>query len=460
MKTILRYILIHLVLLLGFSVLLSAQAGSVLTLDEGSFRLEQTNALGGVNIDPIGKDPSNRACFRLKLRLDRMTPEEVRQVDVIVIGGNVVLMKREVAYGGNGLIVEMTARSNTRFYIRHPSLGESNTVTVSPEADKVYMMDGWADQKLTVVVFCAKPGAEVWLDGAYRGKIGPDNTLNIPDVMAGPHSLKVQLGEDTSDQQIEVTSAKVLFMIELKNSVSSVVRETLTVKGVSFDMIMVEGGTFTMGATPEQGSYDDNAEKPTHEVTLSDYYIGETEVTQALWKAVMGNNPTKCDIGNNIGNNRPVTNVSWEDCQKFIKKINKLTNRTFRLPTEAEWEYAARGGNKSKGYKYSGSNSIDEVAWYYDNSGSNTHEVKTKLPNELTLYDMSGNIDEWCQDWFGPYGSNVQSNPYGPAHGSLRVSRGGCWLFMKEDCRVSRRSNDDPVEGLNDLHGLRLVLVP
>ena len=802
MKAILRYILILAFGVFGFSVSLSAQAGSVLTLDEGSFRLEQTNALGGVNIDPIGKDRSNRPCFRLKLRLDRMTPEDIRQVEVKVIGGNVVLMKREVATGGNGLIVEMTAKSGTRFYIKHPSLGESNTVTVSPEADKVYLMDGWADQKLTVVVSCAKAGADVWLDGVYRGKTGADMTLNVKDVMAGPHTVRIQSGEDSAEQQIEVTSEKVYFNVELKSAahlqqfvvfnvtpadalvelngemlfvsdgmaqklmrfgtyaykviakdyhpaegritvddvnkkkvvnvslkpafgwiniggtsvdgavvyiddrmvgraplkserlpsgvhsvkivrqmyrnyetpvtvtdgavaelhpalvadfetvtfttdkdaeiwvneqrrgtgtwtgdlgtgsyivecrklnhrttretitvspgmpvtrialkapqpiygVLSVMsapgnaeawldgkhigqtpvylpqtligshtlkltksgcadwtgnvnvaegqiaevnatlqsgapvtftsnaagaqlyldgvllgpangtydvafgshtavcrvpgksditktinvsqtggdrsvaftsgRETITVNGVSFDMIMVEGGTFTMGATSEQGSDAYKDEKPTHKVTLSDYYIGETEVTQALWQAVMGSNPSYFK-----GNSNPVERVSWNDCQEFIRKLNSLTGRTFRLPTEAEWEFAARGGNESKRYKYSGSKNVKDVAWYDGNSGSKTHIVKTKSPNELGLYDMSGNVWEWCQDWFGSYSSNAQTNPQGSYSGSDRVLRGGGWLYGARSCRVSYRSSDSP-DRRNDGSGLRLVLVP
>ena len=157
--------------------------------------------------------------------------------------------------------------------------------------------------------------------------------------------------------------------------------KTYTVNGVSFTMIGVEGGTFTMGATSEQGSdaYDD--EKPTHQVTLNSYYIGETEVTQALWQAVMGSNPSYF-----TGNlQRPVEEVSWGDCQTFIKRLNKLTGENFRLPTEAEWEYAARGGKESKGYKYSGSNTIGDVAWYGDNSSSKTHAVKTKQPNELGI---------------------------------------------------------------------------
>lgn len=803
MKKILSLVILPIVLFCGFSLSLSAQAGSVLTLDEGSFRLEQTNALGGVNIDPIGKDRSNRACFRLKLHLDRMTPEDIRQVEVKVLGGNVVLMKREVASGGNGLILEMTARPGTRFYIKHPSLGESNTGTINPEADKVYLMNGWADQKLTVVVSCAKAGADVWLDGVYRGKTGADMTLSVKDVMAGHHTVKVQSGEDTAEQQIEVTSDKVYFNIELKSAAhlqqfvvfnvtpadalvelngemlfvadgmaqklvrfgtytykviakdyhpaegritvddvnqkkvvnvslkpafgwidisgssvdgaivyiddkmvgkaplksdkvasgvhnvkivrqmyrnyeSSVTvtdgavaelrpvlaadfetvtlttdadseiwineqqrgtgswtgdlgtgsyivecrkpnhrttsetitvspgmsvtkislkspqpiygvlsimsapgnaevwldgenigltpiylpqiligshtlkltksgcadwtgnvnvaegqiaeinatlqsgapvtftsnvasaqlyldgvllgpangtydvafgshtvvckadgkkdltksitiyqtdinrtvncrfgaaRETITVNGVSFDMIMVEGGTFTMGATSEQGNDADSDEKPTHKVTLSDYYIGETEVTQALWQAVMGNNPSSYK-----GNSNPVESVSWNDCQEFIRKLNSLTGRTFRLPTEAEWEYAARGGNESKGYKYSGSNSIDNVAWYKSNSSFKTHAVKTKSPNELGIYDMAGNVYEWCQDYYGFYSSNAQTNPRGPSSFSNRVLRGGSWSRGAGSCRVSHRSDYSP--GCSRDYGLRLVLVP
>ncbi|MBQ0023997.1 MAG: formylglycine-generating enzyme family protein [Prevotellaceae bacterium] len=217
-------------------------------------------------------------------------------------------------------------------------------------------------------------------------------------------------------------------------------------------MIPVEGGTFTMGATAEQGSdaYDD--EKPAHSVTLRSYMIGETEVTQALWEAVMGKNPSK-----HKGNNRPVECVSWKDCQKFIDKLNSLTGKRFRLPTEAEWEYACRGGNRSKGYKYSGSNTLSDVAWYADNSGGTTHDVKTKSPNELGIYDMSGNVWEWCSDWKGSYSSSSQTNPTGAASGSGRVRRGGSWYNNAWICRSSFRGGSTPGHSSSDL-GLRLVL--
>ncbi|MBP5515729.1 MAG: formylglycine-generating enzyme family protein [Bacteroidales bacterium] len=238
-------------------------------------------------------------------------------------------------------------------------------------------------------------------------------------------------------------------------------KQTITVNGVSFDMVYVEGGTFTMGCTSEQGSDCDCWEKPYHQVTLSNYYIGETEVTQALWKAVMGSEPTYMDGWTSefgYGDNYPAYRVSWDDVQIFIRELNRITGRTFRLPTEAEWEYAARGGSKSRGYKYSGSESIDSVAWYRDNSGNKTHPVKTKRPNELGLYDMSGNVSEWCSDWFGSYIILSQTNPEGSSSGSYRVNRGGSWGMHAWRCRVSDRNHFN-ASLHNFILGFRLVLV-
>lgn len=240
---------------------------------------------------------------------------------------------------------------------------------------------------------------------------------------------------------------------------ASGVNETFTVNGVRFEMVYIEGGTFTMGATSEQESdaYDD--EKPTHSVTLSDYYIGKFEVTQELWKAVIGNNPSKFK-----DSTKPVESVSWNDCQTFIRKLNNLLSsqldgKRFALPTEAQWEYAARGGMKSRGYKYAGSNMIDNVAWYTNNSVGTTHKVGTKFPNELGLYDMSGNVREWCHDWNGSYSSHPQTNPIGPSNGSYLMNRGGSWFIYAGFCRVSRRYISSPSNRCYDL-GLRLVLLP
>ena len=221
---------------------------------------------------------------------------------------------------------------------------------------------------------------------------------------------------------------------------------TLTVNGVTYRMVYVNGGTFQMGTMYVY-------EKPVHSVTLSSYYIGQTEVTQALWKAVMGSNPS-----NFKGDNLPVEQVSWKDCQKFIKKLNQLTGEHFRLPTEAEWEFAAKGGRQSKGYTYSGSNNLYDVAWYTDNSGNKTHPVGYKQPNELGIYDMSGNVWEWCQDWFGFYSSSAQTNPTGPTSGYGRIIRGGC--CFNDDatyCRTANRNSNLEPSVTSSHVGLRLA---
>ena len=244
-------------------------------------------------------------------------------------------------------------------------------------------------------------------------------------------------------------------------------RGLLTVKGVRYQMVAVQGGTFMMGTNmvpkvsknwlsfkkkeTELDPEADPSEMPRHEVTLSNYSIGQTEVTQALWRAVMGSNPSYFK-----GDNLPVECVSWDDCQEFIRRLNALTGQRFRSPTEAEWEYAARGGARSQGYKYAGGNNLGSVAWYEGNSGYETHSVGTKSPNELGLYDMSGNVWEWCEDWYSSnyYSSSLSTNPAGPSTGSHRVCRGGS---NARNCRVSHRSGSTPT-GCDINLGFRLAL--
>ena len=228
-------------------------------------------------------------------------------------------------------------------------------------------------------------------------------------------------------------------------------------KTITFKMIKVKPGTFQMGS--ESGDSD---EKPVHQVTLTNtYFMGETEVTQGLWYAVMGQSPTsdgyKWESQYGIGDNYPAYSISYEDCQKFLTKLNQLTGQQFRFPTEAEWEFAAKGGTQSQGYTYAGSNTIGDVAWYTDNSGSKTHEVKTKKANELGLYDMSGNVWEWCADWYGSYSSGAQTNPTGATSGSYRVDRGGCWSSAASYCRVACRYYYSP-STRNYRLGFRLAL--
>ncbi len=290
------------------------------------------------------------------------------------------------------------------------------------------------------------------------GDVNGDGNVNGDDLNT---LINILLGKDTNDYNgrdnvdgeggVDGNDLNMLINILLGKVVipDPVTEETFTVNGVSFKMMPVEGGTFTMGATDEQGSDALSNENPTHQVTLSNFSIGQTEVTQALWQAVMGINPSYFtgDL------QRPMENVSWDDCQQFIIKLNQLTGKNFRLPTEAEWEYAARGGNKSRGYKYSGSNNIDDVAYWRTNS---TFPVANLAPNELGLYDMSGNVLEWCQDWYGSYSAEAQTNPTGPTSSSVRVYRGGSWYDFAKECRVSCRKYLNP--SLFDVNlGLRLA---
>ena len=288
-------------------------------------------------------------------------------------------------------------------------------------------------------VYCSTDGGRTW--GEPLKQVTGDVNKQVP---AGSHRIVW----DVLSEREKLAGANICFKVEVNSG-------KFTVNGVSFEMVRVEGGTFRMGATSEQGTVAYDSEKPVHSVTLSSYYIGKTEVTQALWQAVMGSNPS-----NFKGSNLPVECVSWNDCQEFIQKLNSLTGRNFRLPTEAEWEFACRGGNNSRGYKYSGSNNLGSVAWYSDgNSGDKTHPVGTKAPNELGIFDMSGNVWEWCSDWYANYTSYSQTDPTGPQSGSIRVYRGGGWDDAPYMCRSSIRNfySLDPPYRISYL-GLRLAL--
>ena len=303
-------------------------------------------------------------------------------------------------------------------------------------------------------------GADVYVDGKNMGQ----SPRVINGLLVGNHKVEIKkdgYGTDSKIVNILEGQTATIAGVLTTNTSSSVASgtsssgNTITIpvkNGISIDMVRVEAGTFTMGATAEMKDPFD-WEKPTHQVTLTnDYYIGKYEVTQALWQAVMGNNPSYFK-----GGNLPVEQVSWDDCQEFLSKLNSITGKKFRLPTEAEWEYAARGGNKSKGYQYSGSNNLSDVAWYRDNSGYKTYAVGTKQPNELGIYDMSGNVWEWCQDWYGEYSSSSQVNPTGANSGSSRVNRGGAVGNDARLCRSSCRANDVPGTHYSIL-GLRLSL--
>ena len=286
---------------------------------------------------------------------------------------------------------------------------------------------------------CDMNDADLYIDASFMGDA--NGTYNLK---AGSHEIQV-VAEGCEDYTttINVSASRKSFTINMNKERL----ESLTQMLIE-DMVFVQGGSFTMGSSDEENAEYD--EKPSHEVKLSSFYICRFEVTQELWEIVMGNNPST-----NVGENLPVESVSWDDCQMFIQQLRKVTGIKFRLPTEAEWEYAARGGAESRHYRYAGSDSIDEVAWYY-NFDETTHMVGTKAPNELGLYDMSGNVMEWCSDWHGRYRVGIQRNPTGPKTGEYRVARGGFWESEDSHCTVTYRAPIVPDEVSNTL-GLRLA---
>jgi formylglycine-generating enzyme required for sulfatase activity len=337
------------------------------------------------------------------------TPQIVREMLI----GNYALELRKEGYGNAAETVTVKEGETVEFNLTLTSTGS--------------------------IAFTSEPlGADLYINGTYKGR----TPYTASDLPAGDCSYELrEEGYETLSGTATVESGKTAQVF--KKLVSSR-------KPYEPEMVMVEGGTFTMGCTNGQSDCGKD-EKPTHRVTVSSFQMGKYEVTQAQWRAVMGKNPSSfssCD-------NCPVENVSWNDAQDFIRKLNEKTGKNYRLPTEAEWEYAARGGNKSKGYKYAGSNDLGTVASYTGNSRNRTHPVGQKQANELGIHDLSGNVWEWCEDWYGEYSSSAQTNPKGASNGSFRVLRGGSWYDNARYCRVSFRNYGGSV-GRRD-SGFRLV---
>ena len=313
-------------------------------------------------------------------------------------------------------------------------------IEVRKDVSETHVIDKPTPIEGSLYVKSNPSGAKIILDGKPLDVTTP---TMIEHVMIGSHKVNIMLDKYNREiVDINVNKDEIA-TVDVKLSDVKVER-TFTVGGVMFKMKLVEAGTFQMGGT----EYD--WEQPIHSVTITkNYYIGETEVTQALWKAVTGNSPTTDGSAwtttYGLGDNYPAYYINYEDVQSFITKLNSMTGETFRMPTEAEWEFAARGGNKSKGYTYSGSNTIGDVAWYTSNS-SKTNIVKTKAANELGIYDMSGNVWEWCSDWYSSsyYSSSPQNDPTGPTTGTGLVLRGGGWVNLASFCRCAYRSNNAP----------------
>ena len=304
--------------------------------------------------------------------------------------------------------------------------------------------------------------------------------LTISPVLGNNNgTISVTASENTSQNpRTKIIMIKGIGVVEQLISVT----QAGDANGDKIEMVFVQGGTFTMGCASEQGDNCEDNEHPEHQVTLNNFYIGKYEITQGLWAEIMGMNIQQWTdyIGSSYlcgeGDDYPMYYISWDDIvgttgesmeingityyeNGFIYKLNQKTGKNYRLPTESEWEYASRGGVKSNYYKYSGSNSVDDVAWHVDNSGFTAHLVGAKQDNELGIYDMSGNVWEWCSDWYGSYTSDPQNNPTGPTTGSNRVLRGGCWSAGVQYCRVAFRFNYTPSSRFYSI-GFRIVLIP
>lgn len=322
------------------------------------------------------------------------------------------------------------------------ALGEENDYQVSGEVrdSQIAKLGDKLGVKYVMVVDVTESFDEYFLDGRVinveTGLV--DKADNVYGQLESTQNI-VKYADELAAKLLGAGSSLGTGTTGSRTQAGSVV-EKFTVNGVTFEMVRVEGGTYQMGSWS-----GDSDEQPVHSETVGTFYIGRTEVTQRLWAAVMGNNPSKFR-----GENNPVESVSWYDCQEFVERLSRMTGRTFRLPTEAEWEYAARGGNRSRGYLYSGSENLSSVGWYDGNSGSMTHPVGQKLDNELGIFDMSGNVYEWCQDcWRSNYNASTNC--------SFRVLRGGGWGNTATGCRVANRDNNSP-DGRYGTFGMRLAL--
>ena len=279
-----------------------------------------------------------------------------------------------------------------------------------------------------------------------------DVTLLISHILGNECDIDVLAADVNADYVINVADVTELIRVILASE-PQVEKVTVTANGVSFTMVYVPGNTFMMGATTFTDPDAGRNESPVHEVTIWSYYIAETEVTQELWQAVMGSNPSLCQGDPQ----RPVENVTRFECAVFVDKLTALTGRIFRMPTEAEWEYAARGAGFSRGFRFAGNPDPEQVAWYIDNALGGLRPVGLKEPNEIGLYDMSGNVFEWCEDFYSSYDEGPAVNPIGPESGYENIIRGGAWDTMASCCRVSYRTKMSPYELAGNV-GIRLVM--
>ena len=377
--------------------------------------------------------------------------------------------------------VDMVSWADIQKFLKKLSKATGKDFSLPTEAQWEYAQKLSADKGFTSVAeWCLDSYDEVPADATRDDYFVPMSLMVNPTgpketgtkvvrtplerIAVDSHTRRVKVGFRLVQKNGNVLTDDILGPLDGKTPVREKVDasdgapEIFEVGGVSFKMVKVRGGTFTMGFNDTDAPYlkftvPDN-EKNAHEVTVSDFGIGETEVTVGLWKAVMGSVPYLNDADDI---RKPVGNVSWYDCQVFLRKLNALTRRTFRLPTEAEWEYAARGGSKSRHYGFSGGNEMKSVMWFLDNADSKPQTVATRKPNELGLYDMSGNVWEWCYDRAEEYTLDSRTDPCGAEEGGTRILRGGSCASRWDACRISNRSYM-PGKNIKGTFGLRLAL--
>ena len=369
-----------------------------------------------------------------------LTPESDIYADLLDYGrhGDIAAWLRELGETELASRIESidTGLSDSAFYrqLKAAITGiEDNTGPIKPEFEKCFSFEGMKcnvkDNEAKIIVslkilMCVNETYELTVSSNLGTSAELVNPSNYPEGQMACFVFTLKRPGMELEEITVMGDGKLLADEKVFSQYFEIV-----VGEVKFKMIHVEGGTFTMGPTREVMSDGFEKEKPAHQVMLSSFSIGETPVTQELWQAVMGDNPSYIK-----GAQLPVECVSWNDCQRFIRMLNQITNRQFRLPTEAEWEFAARGGLKTKGYEYSGSNVLNEVAWYNKNSSNGTHPVKGKKPNELGIYDMCGNVEEHCQDWYNWGGDNK----------TYRVRRGGSFDSAASNCRLTSREGKMP----------------
>lgn len=455
-------------ILLLFGILTYAQNISVsdFRLDE----MDQTANLQGTTV----LDQNGEKCALIKI----ITTETGFSFDV----GSLGVQKTEQKTGEIWVYVPHGVRKMTLSHTRYDRL--EYTFPMSVQKARTYKMElkvekpAMSDKKQTLNIKFSPIFATVIVDGdildtsngqvsvelplgnhkyniVAKGYVGQEGTVSLK--ASGPSKLNVELDHQMSEAQVltpkpiekkEPEQPKADAMVAKVEGVG----ESFTVGGVNFLMVYVQNGTYLMGAHKKQVS-PYIQERPAHEVTITkDYYIGETEVTQQLWAEVMGTAPSY-----DSGDTKPVEQVTWEDCKEFCEKLSARTGRSFRLPTSAEWEWAARGGVESKDFVYSGSDNVDEVGWVSKNSKQEVHPVKQKLPNELGIYDMTGNVWEWCEDCFVSYTADKQTDPSEVTEDERRVIRGGSFIYEPRMCRTSNRFYAGNYE-INNTFGLRLAM--